>query len=92
MTDMTYRHLGDSGLMVSTVGLGCNNFGMRIDASATERVVGTALDHGITMFDTSDSYGDSEIFLSKALGSRRSEIVLATKFGSDLRESRSSRF
>ena len=85
MTDMTYRHLGDSGLMVSTVGLGCNNFGMRIDASATERVVSAALDHGITMFDTSDSYGDSEIFLSKALGSRRSEIVLATKFGSDLR-------
>lgn len=85
MTDMTYRHLGDSGLMVSTVGLGCNNFGMRIDASATEGVVSAALDHGITMFDTSDSYGDSEIFLSKALGSRRSEIVLATKFGSDLR-------
>ena len=55
MTDMTYRHLGDSGLMVSTVGLGCNNFGMRIDASATERVVSAALDHGITMFDTSDS-------------------------------------
>jgi aryl-alcohol dehydrogenase-like predicted oxidoreductase len=85
MTDMTYRHLGDSGLMVSTVGLGCNNFGRRIDAAATEKVVGAALEHGITMFDTSDSYGDSEIFLSKALGSRRNEIVLATKFGSDLR-------
>jgi len=85
MTDMTYRHLGDSGLMVSTIGLGCNNFGMRIDAAATERVVGAALEHGITMFDTSDSYGDSEIFLGKALGSRRDEIVLATKFGSDLR-------
>jgi aryl-alcohol dehydrogenase-like predicted oxidoreductase len=85
MTDMTYRHLGDSGLMVSTVGLGCNNFGRRIDAAATERVVGAALEHGITMFDTSDSYGDSEIFLGKALGSRRDEIVLATKFGSDLR-------
>ena len=85
MTDMTYRHLGDSGLMVSTVGLGCNNFGLRIDAAATERVVGAALDHGITMFDTSDSYGDSEIFLGKALGSRRDDIVLATKFGSDLR-------
>ena len=85
MTDMTYRNLGDSGLMVSTVGLGCNNFGMRIDAAATERVVGAALEHGITMFDTSDSYGDSEIFLGNALGSRRDEIVLATKFGSDLR-------
>ena len=85
MADMTYRHLGDSGLMVSTVGLGCNNFGMRIDAAETERVVGAALEHGITMFDTSDSYGDSEIFLGKALGSRRDEVVLATKFGSDLR-------
>jgi aryl-alcohol dehydrogenase-like predicted oxidoreductase len=71
--------------MVSTVGLGCNNFGLRIDAAATERVVGAALEHGITMFDTSDSYGDSEVFLGKALGSRRDEIVLATKFGSDLR-------
>lgn len=85
MTDMTYRHLGDSGLMVSTVGLGCNNFGMRIDEAATKSVVDAALDHGITMFDTSDSYGDSEIFLGKALGSRRGDVVLATKFGSDLR-------
>lgn len=85
MTDMTYRHLGDSGLMVSTVGLGCNNFGMRIDEAATKSVVDAALDHGINMFDTSDSYGDSEIFLGKALGSRRGDIVLATKFGSDLR-------
>lgn len=65
MSDMTYRHLGNSGLMVSTVGLGCNNFGLRIDAAATEKVVGAALDHGITMFDTSDSYGDSEIFSAK---------------------------
>lgn len=85
MSDMTYRHLGDSGLMVSTVGLGCNNFGMRIDEAATKRVVDAALEHGITMFDTSDSYGDSEIFLGNALGARRSDIVLATKFGSDLR-------
>ena len=85
MTEMTYRHLGDSGLMVSTVGLGCNNFGMRIDADATTRVVAAALDAGITMFDTSDSYGDSEIFLSKALGNRRDDVVIATKFGSDLR-------
>jgi aryl-alcohol dehydrogenase-like predicted oxidoreductase len=58
---------------------------MRIDAAATERVVGAALDHGITLFDTSDSYGDSEIFLGAALGSRREETVIATKFGSDLR-------
>lgn len=85
MPDMTYRHLGDSGLMVSTVGLGCNNFGMRIDEAATKNVVDAALDHGITMFDTSDSYGESEIFLGNALGARRGDIVLATKFGSDLR-------
>jgi len=85
MTDMTYRHLGHSGLMVSTVGLGCNNFGMRIDAAATKAVVDAAIDHGITMFDTSDSYGDSELFLSAALGSRRGDVILATKFGSDLR-------
>lgn len=85
MTEMTYRNLGDSGLRVSKIGIGCNNFGMRIDAAATERVVGAALDHGITLFDTSDSYGDSEIFLGAALGSRREETVIATKFGSDLR-------
>ncbi|MEJ6739535.1 MAG: aldo/keto reductase [Actinomycetota bacterium] len=82
---MTYRNLGASGLRVSKIGIGCNNFGMRIDAAATERVVGAALEHGITFFDTSDSYGDSEIFLGAALGSRRDETVIATKFGSDLR-------
>jgi len=84
-TAMTYRTLGRSGLMVSTVGLGCNNFGMRIDADATQRVVDEALEVGITLFDTSDSYGDSELFLAKALGSRRDQVVIATKFGSDLR-------
>ena len=84
-TEMTYRTLGTSGLMVSTVGIGCNNFGMRIDADATKRVVDAALDVGITLFDTSDSYGDSELFLARALGSRRDEVVIATKFGSDLR-------
>lgn len=84
-TDMTYRTLGRSGLMVSTVGLGCNNFGMRIDADATHRVVDAAIEVGITLFDTSDSYGDSELFLAKALGARRDQVVIATKFGSDLR-------
>ncbi len=84
-TDMTYRTLGRSGLMVSTVGLGCNNFGMRIDADATQEVVDAAIEAGITLFDTSDSYGDSELFLAKALGSRRDQVVIATKFGSDLR-------
>ena len=85
MTEMTYRNLGDSGLRVSTVGLGCNNFGMRIDAGATRAVVDAAIDHGITLFDTSDSYGDSELFLGSALEGRREQVVLATKFGSDLR-------
>ena len=84
MSDMNYTPLGDSGLMVSTVGLGCNNFGMRIDAAATKDVVAAAIDAGITLFDTSDSYGDSEEFLAAALGTRRDEVVIATKFGSDL--------
>lgn len=85
MPEMTYRNLGDSGLRVSTVGLGCNNFGMRIDEGATRAVVDAAIDNGITLFDTSDSYGDSELFLGAALEGRREQIVLATKFGSDLR-------
>ncbi|CAB4921229.1 unannotated protein [freshwater metagenome] len=84
-SEMTYRTLGRSGLMVSTVGIGCNNFGMRIDADATQLVVDAAIDAGITLFDTSDSYGDSELFLAKALGARREQVVIATKFGSDLR-------
>ena len=85
MSEMTYRPLGDSGLMVSTVGLGCNNFGMRIDAEATAAVVDAAIDAGITLFDTSDSYGASEEFLAPTLKGRRDQVVLATKFGSDLR-------
>jgi aryl-alcohol dehydrogenase-like predicted oxidoreductase len=65
------------------VGIGCNNFGWRIDATATARVVDAALDAGINFFDTADIYarGESETFLAKALGPRRSQIVLATKFG-----------
>ena len=80
---MRMRRLGNSGLKVSEVGLGCNNFGMRIDARQTEAVVGAAIDAGITLFDTADIYGGtkSEEFLGKALGKRRGEIVLATKFG-----------
>lgn len=81
---MTFRSLGDSGLRVSVVGLGCNNFGMRIDQAATTAVVNAALDAGITLFDTSDSYSTSEELLAEALGSRRDEVVLATKFGRDL--------
>ncbi|MBI1197745.1 MAG: aldo/keto reductase [Phenylobacterium sp.] len=80
---MKVRRLGSSGLKVSVVGLGCNNFGMRIDAAQTDAVVNAAIDAGITLFDTADIYGgtQSEEFLGKALGKRRHEVVLATKFG-----------
>ena len=81
---MEYRNLGNSGLKVSVVGLGCNNFGMRIDAEQTRVVVGKALDEGINLFDTADIYGDrggSETMLGKALGPRRHEIIVASKFG-----------
>jgi aryl-alcohol dehydrogenase-like predicted oxidoreductase len=80
---MRMRRLGASGLKVSEVGLGCNNFGMRLDQKGTQAVVDAAIDAGITLFDTADIYGgtQSEVFLGKALGKRRQEIVLATKFG-----------
>jgi aryl-alcohol dehydrogenase-like predicted oxidoreductase len=81
---MEYRRLGNSGLQVSIAGLGCNNFGMRIDAEQTRAVVGRALDEGITLFDTADIYGGrgkSEEMLGKALGSRRHEVIVASKFG-----------
>jgi len=81
---MEYRRLGNSGLKVSSVGLGCNNFGMRTDAEQTRAVVHRALDEGITLFDTADIYGNrggSEELLGKALGARRREVVVATKFG-----------
>ncbi|MGZ6016870.1 MAG: aldo/keto reductase [Phenylobacterium sp.] len=80
---MKMRRLGTSGLKVSEVGLGCNNFGMRIDAKQTQAVVDAALDAGVTFFDTADIYGGtkSEEFLGKALGKRRGDITLATKFG-----------
>jgi len=77
------RNLGKSGLLVSLVGLGCNNFGMRIDLEASRKVVHKALDAGITLLDTADIYGNkggSEDFLGQILGSRRKDIVLATKF------------
>lgn len=81
---MEYRKLGNSGLKVSAIGLGCNNFGMRCDAEQTRAVVHQALDDGITLFDTADIYGNrggSEELLGKALGDRRREVVVATKFG-----------
>lgn len=87
MAEMTYRQLGDSGLTVSVVGVGCNAFGRRIDAEQTTAVVHAALDLGITLFDTADAYGDgeSERLLGAALGARRDDVIVATKFGSDMR-------
>jgi len=79
------RRIGQ--LEVSATGLGCNNFGMRIDEDQTVTVVGAALDAGITFFDTADVYGGqgrSEEFLGKALQGRRDEVVIATKFGSPM--------
>lgn len=83
MSDMRFESIGDSGLMVSVVGLGCNAFGTRIDADQTRAVVDAAIDNGITFFDTADAYGDgsSEELLGRALGTRRSDVVVATKFG-----------
>jgi aryl-alcohol dehydrogenase-like predicted oxidoreductase len=86
MTDMEYRQLGRSGLTVSALGLGCNAFGARIDADRTQQVVDAAIEHGITFFDTADTYGlgASEELLGRALGKRRDDVVVATKFGMDM--------
>jgi aryl-alcohol dehydrogenase-like predicted oxidoreductase len=81
MGEMRTRRLGRSGLVVSVVGLGCNNFGRRIGLEETRAVVRSALDAGVTLFDTSDTYGESEDFLGEVLGKERDDIVLATKFG-----------
>ncbi len=92
MTGIEHRPLGPSGLVVSTVGLGCNNFGRRGTASETQEgtdaVVTAALDAGVTLFDTADIYGGvpgmSEEMLGRSIRGRRDEIVLATKFGMDM--------
>jgi aryl-alcohol dehydrogenase-like predicted oxidoreductase len=81
---MRIRPLGEGGPDVSVVGLGCNNFGRRVDEAGTRAVVDAALDAGVTLFDTADVYGnfgDSERFLGAALRGRRDRVVLATKFG-----------
>ena len=81
---MRYRTLGDSGLLVSLVGLGCNNFGGRLDTARTGAVVDAAIDEGITLLDTAESYGGrgaSELALGEVLKGRRDKVVLATKFG-----------
>src|SRR5215212_106036 len=85
---METRQIGS--LEVSTVGLGCNNFGRRLDSDATSAVVDAALDAGITFFDTADVYSGtkSEEYLARALGQRRDEVVVATKFGSAVDEQR----
>ena len=85
---MHTRSIGS--LSVSVVGLGCNNFGRKLDTGGTARVVQAALDAGITFFDTADSYGDtqSEVFLGRALAGRRHDAVIGTKFGSKLDEQR----
>ena len=84
---MRTRRLGDGGPEVSVVGLGCNNFGMRVDRDGTRAVVNAALDAGVTLFDTADIYGNrggSESFLGEALEGRRDRVVVATKFGGDM--------
>jgi len=81
---MRYRALGNSGLAVSVVGLGCNNFGGRLDLGGTRAVVDAAIDCGITLLDTADTYGGggrSEEFIGEVLAGRRDKVVLATKFG-----------
>jgi aryl-alcohol dehydrogenase-like predicted oxidoreductase len=81
---MEFRNLGRCGLKVSLVGLGCNNFGGRIDATGSQAVIRKALDLGITLFDTADVYGNrggSEAILGDYLGSERHKVVLASKFG-----------
>src|SRR3954463_14048582 len=84
---MQERNLGPSGLRVSLVGVGCNNFGGRIDLDATRKVIDKAIDLGITLFDTADVYGNqggSEEAMGQVLGDRRKQIVLASKFGNQM--------
>jgi aryl-alcohol dehydrogenase-like predicted oxidoreductase len=89
-TLMEIRNLGQSGLRVSSIGLGCNNFGGRIDETATKAVIHKALDLGITLFDTADVYGErggSEEVMGRILGDNRKRIVLATKFAAPMDDS-----
>ncbi|WP_197698369.1 aldo/keto reductase [Micromonospora viridifaciens] len=88
VSEMTYRRLGDSGLVVSVVGVGCNNFGRKLDLDGTRAVVEAALDAGINFFDTADIYGEpqgsSEELLGQVLKGHRDDVVVATKFGMDM--------
>jgi aryl-alcohol dehydrogenase-like predicted oxidoreductase len=86
---MEYKNLGRSGLQVSLVGLGCNNFGMRCDFEQSQAVVHKALDEGITLFDTADVYGGagkSEEFLGRILKGKRQDVIIATKWGMKMGE------
>src|SRR5690348_13283936 len=88
MADMRYRPLGRSGLVVSVVGIGCNNFGRKVDEAGTRAVVDAAIDAGVNLFDTADIYGnppgESEALLGRVLKGRRDGVVIATKFGMDM--------
>ena len=89
MSEMTYRPLGDSGLMVSAVGIGCNAFSRRVDLDGVRGILSAARDVGVTLLDTADVYGDppggSEALLGEALQGQRDEFVVATKCGMDMR-------
>jgi len=91
---MELRALGPSGLKVSLIGLGCNNFGGRIDLDATRKVIGATLDAGVNHLDTADIYGGggkSEDFIGQCLGARRKDVVLATKFGKPMADNPADR-
>src|SRR5260370_29760559 len=86
---MEIRNLGKSGLRVSAIGLGCNNFGGRIDQDATKAVIHKAFDLGITLFDTADVYGErggSATALGLGLGDMRKDIVVASQFSMPMSE------
>ena len=95
MADLPTRSLGDDGPQVSVIGLGCNNFGRRVDLDGTRAVVDAALEADITFFDTADIYGSphgrSEEFLGEVLQGRRDQVVLATKFGMNMDDGRGPR-
>jgi aryl-alcohol dehydrogenase-like predicted oxidoreductase len=94
MNALARRPLGDSGLQVSVVGLGCNNFGRRVDLDGTRAVVDAAISYGVTFLDTADIYGGSgasEELLGQVLEGRRDEVVLATKFGMDMHDGKGPR-
>lgn len=93
MSDLAERPLGDSGVTVTVVGLGGNNFGRRVDLDGTRAVVDVALAEGVTFFDTADVYGRgrSEEFLGQVLAGRREQVVLGTKFGMDMGDGKGPR-